>query len=355
MKNILVQRCEASKAVTRRRRRDGCRRDARRGSGELLHRGHDGERRQGHPAQAPGDALRDRPRAEVLQERDPAGLPQHRRLRRRQLRRRRRRAILLRGLGEGSLARPGCDPGRHGAEPQLVPHRQAERLDDRATAPSSTVQQTATGDEGTPGLRLTRLLADGKITQEQYDAAVAEPITPGSSSRPKRAALRPVAARTSASTSRLDPKTDPAFGATQEERDKALRQGGLKIYTTMDPRVQQACRGGDDEHRAHQDRRHEIRRVWVSIEATTGRMLGIAQNTEFSEDKAQADSTRTTRSLVYAGDSKYGGSIGFAAGSTFKLFTLDRLAREGQLAQRGPQRARPSLQEGGELTATAPG
>jgi len=59
----------------------------------------------------------------------------------------------------------------------------------------------------------------------------------------------------------------------------------------------------------------------VSIEASTGRILGIAQNTKFSEDQSHAADPNFS-SLVYAGDSTNGGSIGFPAGSTFKLFTL---------------------------------
>ena len=52
-------------------------------------------RDRGHTAQAAGDALRDRPRAEVLQERHPARLPQHRQLRRHHLRHRGRGPLLL--------------------------------------------------------------------------------------------------------------------------------------------------------------------------------------------------------------------------------------------------------------------
>ena len=59
----------------------------------------------------------------------------------------------------------------------------------------------------------------------------------------------------------------------------------------------------------------------MSLEATTGRILSIAQNTLFSEDAALAEDPNYS-SLVYAADYKYGNSTGFEAGSTFKLFTL---------------------------------
>ena len=59
----------------------------------------------------------------------------------------------------------------------------------------------------------------------------------------------------------------------------------------------------------------------VSIESTTGRILAIAQNTQFSED-ADAAADPNKSALVFAGDSTYGSSGGFNPGSTFKLFTL---------------------------------
>ena len=33
-------------------------------------------------------------------------------------------------------------------------------------------------------------------------------------------------------------KTDPAFGATDEDRIRTLQRGGLNVYTTLDYRVQ---------------------------------------------------------------------------------------------------------------------
>ncbi len=57
----------------------------------------------------------------------------------------------------------------------------------------------------------------------------------------------------------------------------------------------------------------------VSIEASTGRILAIAQNTAFSET---VTGDNNYSAVVFAGDAKFGQSTGFNAGSTFKLFTL---------------------------------
>lgn len=167
---------------------------------------------------------------------------------------------------------------------------------------------------------LDRMLADGKITQEQHDAAVAEPITPNIVPPSKGCASTGKAAYFCQYVVSIV-KNDPAFGATQEDRTRALRQGGLKIYTTMDPRVQQVNEAAISDNSPTSMEGMMFGSTSVSLEASTGRILGIAQNTNFSEDASLASDPNFS-SLVYAGDSTYGGSIGFPAGSTFKLFTL---------------------------------
>ncbi len=60
----------------------------------------------------------------------------------------------------------------------------------------------------------------------------------------------------------------------------------------------------------------------MSLEATTGRVLAIGQNTKFSEDPSVTKADQAYKSLVYATDYAHGGASGFPSGSTFKLFTL---------------------------------
>ncbi|MFH8249289.1 transglycosylase domain-containing protein [Microbacterium sp. B2969] len=167
---------------------------------------------------------------------------------------------------------------------------------------------------------LDRMLADGKITQEQHDAAVAEPLTPNITQPTKGCASTGSGAYFCQYVVSIV-KTDPAFGATADDRMRALRQGGLKIYTTMDPRVQQANEAAVAQNTPSAIDGMDFGSTSVSLEASTGRILGIAQNTKFSEDQSLAGDPNYS-SLVYAGNSTNGGSIGFPAGSTFKLFTL---------------------------------
>ena len=60
----------------------------------------------------------------------------------------------------------------------------------------------------------------------------------------------------------------------------------------------------------------------VSVEATTGRILAIAQNTQFSEDADVAADPELHVARATPATRTYGAPSGFNAGSTFKLFTL---------------------------------
>ena len=181
------------------------------------------------------------------------------------------------------------------------------------------------------------MLDDGKITREQYVAAAIEPITP---------VISP--ATTGCTTAggsayfcqyvRDIIENDPAFGATAEEREKALKRGGLSIYTTLDFRIQVSGRGCHGRRTCPPSVDFmQLGSTIVSIEATTGRILAIAQNTQFSEDAAAAADPNKS-ALVFAGDSTYGSSDGFNPGSTFKLFTLIDWLEKGhsvnEIAQR---------------------
>jgi membrane peptidoglycan carboxypeptidase len=112
---------------------------------------------------------------------------------------------------------------------------------------------------------------------------------------------------------------DPAFGATAAERTEVLKRGGLNVYTTLDWRLQNEAQSTITEVAPTSVAGGKFGAASASIEAGTGRILSIAQNTKFSE--SITDDVNYTP-IVYAGDLNFGNSIGFSAGSTFKLFTL---------------------------------
>ncbi|PRB11825.1 thioredoxin [Microbacterium sp. MYb62] len=165
---------------------------------------------------------------------------------------------------------------------------------------------------------LGRMLADGKITQAQYDEADASEITPTLNPPTQGCA----AAGTSAYFCQYVKSivlNDEAFGTSRQDRVDLLRRGGLKIYTTLDYRIQDpAAATMTDIVPANYDNMH-FGAAGVSIEVGTGKIRSMTQNTLFTETPTE-DMAYT--GLVFAGDRQHGNSDGFQVGSTYKLFTL---------------------------------
>ena len=168
---------------------------------------------------------------------------------------------------------------------------------------------------------LQRMLTLGKITQAQYDEADASPITPAITQPTQGCVSAGNVARSAYFCEYVKSVvlTDPAFGADETARKDLLRQGGLKIYTTMNIDIQTAAAesmknvvpaGYDNQF---------FGAAGVSLETGTGRVLAITQNTTFSET---VTGDQAYSALVFATDKAHGGSNGFSVGSTYKLFTL---------------------------------
>ncbi|MBT2502951.1 transglycosylase domain-containing protein [Curtobacterium sp. ISL-83] len=109
------------------------------------------------------------------------------------------------------------------------------------------------------------------------------------------------------------------LGATQKDRDTAWRNGGYKIQTTLniDLNAQQKQLLNTYDNKA--ETALQLGATLDSVEAGTGRVLTMAQNKDFDQS---VQSPPTATSLNYSVDFKYGGSVGFQTGSTFKAFTL---------------------------------
>ncbi|WP_423494173.1 penicillin-binding protein [Microbacterium esteraromaticum] len=170
---------------------------------------------------------------------------------------------------------------------------------------------------------------NGQITQEEYEAAVAAPVEPNI----QETAQGCGAAGDNAyfcQYAKAVVENDEAFGATAEERLENMRRGGMKIYTSLDLRVQApAVQAVHDRVPAAMDGIN-VGGAGVSIEASTGRILAIAQNTRFSE-AADASLANGESAQVFAADSAHNGSSGgFETGSTWKLFTLLEWLEQGR-------------------------
>lgn len=208
-------------------------------------------------------------------------------------------------------------------------------LDDLLAAGEITPEQHLAAADGYTSTKvrqlyvLSRLLDDGKITREQYVEAAVWPITP-KITPPKTGCANAGGSAYFCQYVKYVILNDPAFGETPEDRQELLQRGGLNVYTTLDLRVQIPAEQAMTQYAPTSIGMPTGTTVpspgvfgstSVSIEATTGRILAIAQNTKFSEDASvAADPNYST--LVFAGDYQYGRSTGFPAGSTFKLFTL---------------------------------
>lgn len=175
---------------------------------------------------------------------------------------------------------------------------------------------------------LGQMLKNGQITKEQHDAAVEAPIEPNLTQTTQGCG----AAGTNAYFCQYVKsvvETDEAFGATPEERLENMRRGGMKIYTSLDMRVQGPAVQSLRDRVPPSMPGILVGGAGVSIEASTGRILSIAQNTDFSES-ANASLANGQSSQVFAADKKHNGSSnGFETGSTWKLFTLLQWLEEG--------------------------
>jgi membrane peptidoglycan carboxypeptidase len=110
-----------------------------------------------------------------------------------------------------------------------------------------------------------------------------------------------------------------AFGATSADRRKLLLRGGLTIRTTLDPKVEMAARKAVTSHVDHGSR-------YVAGEAVvqpgTGKVKAISVSRPYGSGKGHTH-------VDYAVNKAYGGSRGFQAGSTFKMFVLTAALQAG--------------------------
>ena len=116
----------------------------------------------------------------------------------------------------------------------------------------------------------------------------------------------------------------PALGKTRDERAKRINRGGLTIQTTLDPKIQKIAQR-EINAKVPVANKASIGAAAAVIEPGTGHVLAIAQNTTWALKKSPGKT-----SVDWAVDKKYGGSIGFAFGSTAKMFAVAEALRSGR-------------------------
>ena len=163
---------------------------------------------------------------------------------------------------------------------------------------------------------LDTMLRTGAITEQEHAAAAAEPI---------RLDLHPT--NSGCSAAELAPYfcdyvqnlilQDPAFGETPEERLKTLQLGGLTITTTLDADAQRAAEESVNETQPRDDNPDEVSTALVSLEPSNGDIVAMAQNTYYSTEEGESNTTYN-----FNVDQWMGGAGGFQVGSTYKPLTL---------------------------------
>jgi membrane peptidoglycan carboxypeptidase len=168
---------------------------------------------------------------------------------------------------------------------------------------------------------LGEMLRYQKLTQAQYDEAIAAPVEP---------VINPPS--TGCQTALADAffcdyvtkvlARDPAFGPDEATRLKNLRRGGFDVYTTLDLDLQYAAVTTLNENVPKTRDGWDVGAVISSVEVGTGRVLAMAQNKDYSQDPEVQATGGNWTSVNYNTDFVDGGSRGFQPGSTYKVFTL---------------------------------
>ena len=117
-------------------------------------------------------------------------------------------------------------------------------------------------------------------------------------------------------------RTDPVFGKTPAEREALLRRGGLTIRTTLDPAVQASAQKAVDTRIPRKDKSRKLAAISM-VRPSTGEIVAMAQN------RSWGTTGRGNTTYNFNVGTKYGGSAGAQAGSTFKAFTLAAALEKG--------------------------
>ena len=110
------------------------------------------------------------------------------------------------------------------------------------------------------------------------------------------------------------------FGKTSEDREKLLKEGGLKIVTTLDIDANTLLNETARNTIPPEDS-SGMEIVMASVKPGTGEVLGFGLNRTYdATEAAQNDQTRD--SMNYAVDREDGGGMGFSIGSSWKPVNL---------------------------------
>ncbi len=163
-------------------------------------------------------------------------------------------------------------------------------------------------------------LREGLITQEEHDAGVNTPLADMLHPTPVAQGCLG-ASDTNAYFCDFAVQqflADPDFGETTAERERLLKTGGLTIRTTLDPKKQNAARNAV-VNSIPVDDASGLDAALVSVQPRTGKVLAMAQNTNYGLEEGKTMSNYSADGL-------------FQIGSGFKVFTLIEWMKNGRSA-----------------------
>jgi penicillin-binding protein 1A len=129
-------------------------------------------------------------------------------------------------------------------------------------------------------------------------------------------------------TQALDPRFD-FLGTTPQERSKNVYLSGLRIYTTLDPRAQDAAEEAVQLLPADLDR---LSAALAAIEPSTGYVRALVGGRDYYPDcekKADQKTDLCRLAKLNLALGSYGGGSGRQAGSSFKPFVLTAALQRG--------------------------
>jgi membrane peptidoglycan carboxypeptidase len=181
---------------------------------------------------------------------------------------------------------------------------------------------------------LDNMLEEKKVTQAEYDEAIATPVQPAIT-EPSTGCQTAAGSAYFCDYVKNILQTDPVFGDDEESRMLNFRRGGYDVYTTLDLDMQNAAEQAIARHVPATYPGWDVGGVISSVQVGTGRVLAMAQNRTYSQDPAVLAQGPQFTSINYNTDFAYGGSRGFQPGSSYKVFTLAQWLNEGHgLAER---------------------
>jgi len=113
--------------------------------------------------------------------------------------------------------------------------------------------------------------------------------------------------------------TIPALGETADERDRALRRGGLTVQVTLSRDKQDAAQRAVAEYVSPTD---PAVGAIAMVEPGTGKVWALAHSRGYGEGEGRSY-------INYTADTARGGGLGFQPGSTFKIFVLAAAIQQG--------------------------